>query len=85
MEIVVKESIQTYLLRLVFLVDQMNHSNGIEKLVARTHKMSEIKQSESSLIFINFPKFFPEYQQLFESDNKDLQKDFFELINSENL
>lgn len=81
LDLYVKDNIESSIHKLIFLVDHMIQSKGLEILIERTHKMSQIKQSESCQIFSNYVKFFPEYEQLLQK-TKDplLNKDFFDLV-----
>jgi hypothetical protein len=70
--------------RLVFIVEKMNESEGIEKIVKKTNNMSEYKQSDSCQLLFKF-KMFINHTDIFEVQRKvepkiSNDKEFFDLI-----
>lgn len=70
--------------RLVFIVEKMNDSEGIEKIVKATNNMSEYKQSDSCQLLSKF-KMFVQHTELFDIPRKidhriTSDKEFFNLV-----
>ena len=80
------KSIDNPKFKLLFLIDYMIQSEGIERLVSRTNKMCELKQSEKSIIFHSFLNNYPEYIDFIKNHDKNelmeavRKNDFYEML-----
>ena len=86
LEIEIQQLIDKPLNRLLFVIDKINESNGIEKIVLKTNNMSEYKQSEPSQLLIKFRDYFPNVETFKISDKKPTKlnsnEDFFGILES---
>ena len=70
--------------RLLFIVDKMNQSDGIEKIVKQTNKMAEFKNSDSCQLLFKFRQFIPNIDVFSIPEKKEIkvnqENDFFNLL-----
>lgn len=71
--------------RLLFLIDKINQSEGIERIIEKTNNMAEYKQSDSCQLLFKFRMFFNDENMVeknkhqFEHQIKS-EKEFFDLL-----